>query len=603
MGAQPVQGVYHSDVRLLRSHRVTVTGSALEHLAVQQTASRRARHLTLARHLDRDGADPRTLLTTERSLRTTADGAVLSETLTLEAAWAEPVSTTLTIELATDLATMDTVKSGHPTDNRPWALESATSARVSHAAARVRVTAPGATLRCDADRLLLTWDVAADAQHPFTASWTLTGTDAEAVVQAAPPMPPRRRAAITHRTAAAWSATALDDLDGLLLARRDTPGQPFAAAGAPWFLTLFGRDSLWTSRLLLEAGDPWSLALAEGTLRTLADLQGTREDADTAEQPGKIPHELRRATNSLDDGTFLPPLYYGTIDATELWVLTLDEAHRAGLADDVVRELLPALRAALTWLTDHADADGDGFIEYIDTSGHGLANQGWKDSGDSVQHADGSLARGPIALVEVQAYAYAAARAGARLLRDLGEPADLDRAEELGSWASAMRARFTAAFWHGDLATGWPVIALDADKRQVASLTSNIGHLLGTGILDEPHSRRVAELLTSPELSSGYGLRTLATTMGGYWPLSYHGGTVWAHDTAITVDGLLRDGFTQEARALAQGLLAAAPHFAMRVPELYSGAPASDGPPVPYPASCRPQAWAAAASAVVARAL
>lgn len=605
MGTEAVHGAYHSDVRVLRSYRASVAGSDLEHLAVELTSARAARHIAVARHLDPAGADPRTVLTTERTIAASPDDAVLAETLTLQAAWTQPVTTTLTVELATDLATMDAVKAGRRREDLLWTLtdSGASVASVSRDAVTVRVTAPGARIEVDTTILRLTWDLTADASTPATATWTLTGVDADAVVQAAPALPGRERAPIADPAAAAWSATALDDVDALLLARRATPDQAFAAAGAPWFFTLFGRDSLWTVRLLLQAGDPWSLALAEGTLRTLADLQGTTENADTAEQPGKIMHELRRATNALDGGTVLPPLYYGTVDATELWVLTLDDARRAGLHDGVVTELLPALRGALTWITDYGDADSDGFIEYVDATGRGLTNQGWKDSGDSVQHPDGSLARGPIALVEVQAYAYAAAVAGARILRDLGEPGDAGRAAELETWAADLRERFTRAFWVGDAATGYPAIALDADKAQVAALTSNIGHLLGTGILDAAHSRRVAQLLVSPELCSGYGLRTLATSMGGYWPLSYHGGSVWTHDTAIAVDGLLRDGFTREAAILARGLLAAAPFFGQRMPELFSGAAADDGAPVPYPASCRPQAWAAAASAVVARAV
>lgn len=606
MGGAAVEGVYHSDVRMVRTHRLAVTGSRLEHLATQQQSADRARHLSLARHLDPEGADPRTVITTSRAITAGADGARLTEALELTAAWTEPVRTTLSIELTSDLSPMDLVKLGTPEADLDWSLETGAlgpRAVVRRGAARAAVCAPGARITANGAVLRLEWDVVADSSHVFTATWTLEGHDDDAVVIAAGALPARRRPEVADPRVAAWSAVALDDLDHLLLARRQTPAQPFAAAGAPWFFTLFGRDSLWTARLLLAQGDPWSLALAEGTLRTLADLQGTADDPDTAEQPGKIMHELRRAVIDVQGSVILPPLYYGTIDATELWILTLADARRAGLAEDVVRELLPALRGTCLWLLQHADADGDGFIEYIDASGHGLANQGWKDSGDSVQFADGRLAAGPIALVEVQAYAHAAALDAAALLRELGEEDDAALADRLVAWAAGLREHFTEAFWKGDTATGYPVIALDADKHQVDSLTSNIGHLLGTGILDAAQTARVAELLVSPEMSSGYGLRTLATTMGGYWPESYHGGSVWTHDTAIAIDGLLREGRPEEARTLAEGLLAAAPSFGNRMPELYAGLPASDGAPVPYPASCRPQAWAAAASAVVARAV
>lgn len=607
MGAAPIQGVYHSDVRVLRRYAATVTGSVVEHLSTDRRSASAVRHLALARGLDRHGADPRTVLTTDRSLSCDAEQAGFTETLTVQAARRRPTSTVLTIELAADLSPMDMVKAGDRLDDLSWSLIDATTASVQRGAVRSIVSAPGARLATKGTTLLLQWDAEADAAHPFAASWSLTASDADAVVQPASALPSRRRRQVRDARAAAWMEVALDDLNHLLLARRATPDRPFAAAGAPWFLTLFGRDSLWTARLLLETGDPWSLALAEGTLRTLADLQGRRHDVDTAEQPGKIMHELRRAANTIDSATVLPPLYYGTIDATALWILTLADAHRAGLPEHVVRDLLPALRSALIWLTHYADTDGDGFIEYDGGLKAGLTNQGWKDSGDSIQFADGRLAEGPIALVEVQGYAHAAALAGAQLLQDFGQgddaATDAAMVKELTSWAAALRERFTPAFWRGDAATGYPVIALDARKRQVDSLTSNIGHLLGTGILDRAQSRRVAELLVSPELNSGYGLRTLASTMGGYWPLSYHGGSVWTHDTAIAIDGLQRDGFTAQARTLAEALLQAAPHFAHRMPELFSGAPADGGAPVPYPASCRPQAWAAAASAVVARAV
>ncbi|SDN34701.1 Amylo-alpha-1,6-glucosidase [Actinomyces ruminicola] len=603
LGAAPIQGVYHSDVRVLRRYALTVTGSPLEPLSAERRGAAASRHRALARGLDPCGADPRTLVDIDRSLSCRADRATLTETLTLHAARREPTSTVLSVELAADLSPIDMIKNGGRLDDLPWDFVDATTAAARRGPVRAVVHAPGARLELSGTALRLHWDAEADAAHPFSASWSLSATAADAVVQPAPPLPARRRRPVRDARAAAWLEVAFDDLDHLLLTRRSAPAQPFAAAGAPWFLTLFGRDSLWTARLLLEADDPWSLALAEGTLRTLAELQGTRHDPETAEQPGKIMHELRRAAICLDADTMLPPLYYGTIDATELWILTLAEAHRAGLESAAARDLLPALREALRWLIRYADTDGDGFIEYTPAAGAGLANQGWKDSGDSIQFADGSIARAPIALVEVQAYAYAAALAGAGLLEELGDAADAALARELTSWAAALRRRFTGAFWRGDAATGFPVIALDAHKRQVDSLSSNIGHLLGTGILDPDRARRVAELLVSPELDSGYGLRTLASTMSGYWPLSYHGGSVWTHDTAIAIDGLLRDGFPAQARLLAESLLAAAPHFGNRMPELLSGASADDGAPVPYPASCRPQAWAAAAGAVVARAV
>jgi glycogen debranching enzyme len=266
------------------------------------------------------------------------------------------------------------------------------------------------------------------------------------------------------------------------------------------------------------------------------------------------------------------------------------------MPDDEVRALLPAMQAALAWMRDYGDSDGDGFLEYVDTTGHGLANQGWKDSGDSIQWRDGTLAEGPIALCEVQGYAYEAAIGGAELLDAFGLPG----ADEWRSWAAALKARFAESYWIEDPAGAYPAVALDAAKRKVDTVTSNIGHLLGTGILTPEQSELIARRLASPELSSGYGLRTMSTESGGYWPLSYHGGSVWAHDTAIAITGLVRDGHVAEADQLADGLLAAAVGFGYRMPELHSGDPASQSSsPVPYPAACRPQAWSAAAAVAV----
>ena len=242
------------------------------------------------------------------------------------------------------------------------------------------------------------------------------------------------------------------------------------------------------------------------------------------------------------------------------------------------------------------DTDGDGFLEYVDTTGHGLANQGWKDSGDSIQWRDGTLAEGPIALCEVQGYAYEAAVGGAELLAAFGR----EGADEWRAWAADLKARFAEAFWIDDPAGAYPAVALDAAGRKVDTVTSNIGHLLGTGILTAEQSALIARRLASPELSSGYGLRTMSTDAGGFWPLSYHGGSVWAHDTAIAVAGLAKDGHTAEADALADGLLAAASGFGYRMPELHSGDSAADtATPIPYPAACRPQAWSAAAAVAV----
>ncbi|WP_425414930.1 amylo-alpha-1,6-glucosidase, partial [Promicromonospora kroppenstedtii] len=400
-----------------------------------------------------------------------------------------------------------------------------------------------------------------------------------------------------------WLDTALDDLDALRLTLPGHPDDEFFAAGAPWFFTLFGRDALWAARLAL----PLDVRIAASTLRVLARLQGTDHDVETAQEPGKILHELRATSLEIPgEGVVLPPLYYGSVDSTPLWICLLADAWRAGMPDDEVAALLPALRGALTWLVEHGDSDGDGFLDYIDRSGRGLANQGWKDSGDSIQWRDGALADGPIALCEVQGYAYEAALAGADLLEAFGpeaasvvgstaggstaggstdaasvqapsagaQSAGAPSAEApsagapsagtaavlnpagLRAWAADLRARFAASYWVQTPEGRYPAVALDKDKRPVDTLTSNIGHLLGTGILEPGEEQHVADLLLGPAMSTGFGIRTMSTGAAGYWPLSYHGGSVWTHDTAIAVHGMHRAGLAGHARRAVDGLLA-----------------------------------------------
>jgi glycogen debranching enzyme len=379
-----------------------------------------------------------------------------------------------------------------------------------------------------------------------------------------------------------WLRRSLQDLDVLQMATPETPEDVFFAAGAPWYLTLFGRDSLWTARMVL----PLNVAPARGTLRTLARLQGRQHDVTTAEEPGKIMHELRRAAFELGELS-LPPLYYGTIDATPLWICLLHDTWRAGLDRADVVELLPALQRALGWLTGH-----DGFLSYVDASGRGLANQGWKDSRDAVRFHDGRSAEGPMALCEVQGYAYEAATSGAALL----DAFDLPGGDKTRRWAEQLRRRFRAGFWCGSGEDRFPALALDGDGQRVDSLTSNIGHLLGTGLLDPAEEELVARRIAGPELDSGLGLRTMSSGDVGYAPLSYHCGSVWPHDTAVVIRGLYRSGLGGYADGLIEGLLNASVAFDQGLPELWSG----EGRPVPYPSACRPQAWSAAAAVVVA---
>jgi glycogen debranching enzyme len=386
-----------------------------------------------------------------------------------------------------------------------------------------------------------------------------------------------------------------DDLAALRLVDPDHPADLLVAAGAPWYMTLFGRDSLLTSWMAL----PLDPNLALGTVRSLARIQGTRYDPETEEQPGRILHEVRFARGvslRLADGD----VYYGTVDATPLFVMLVHELMRWGTSTSAIEELRPAVDAALGWIAGWGDPDGDGYIEYGPAQPPQLVNQGWKDSYDSVTFADGRLADAPVALAEAQAYAYAAWRAGAALAAAAGnEPTAADRRAR----ADGLRRNFERDFWLADRDAY--ALALDRDKRPVDAIASNMGHLLWAGIVAEPdRAAAVARHLTSREMFTGWGIRTLATSMARYNPLAYHNGSVWPHDTAICAAGLRRYGFVEESHLVSRGLLAAADALGGRLPELFAGLTDAEMPvPVRYPTSCSPQAWASASPLLLLRTL
>ncbi|MBX7196599.1 MAG: amylo-alpha-1,6-glucosidase [Sandaracinaceae bacterium] len=362
--------------------------------------------------------------------------------------------------------------------------------------------------------------------------------------------------------------------------------EPFVCAGIPWYATLFGRDCLITALL-----DLWrSPSLAKSTLRLLAKLQGKADDPERDEEPGKILHEMRRGELARLGAIPFGP-YYGTIDATLLWILLLAAHYRATADLALVRELGPNLERALAWIDAAGDLDGDGFVEYRCRSPNGLVNQGWKDSWDGIVHADGRLAEPPIALVEVQAYLYAALRGAAMLLDALSQ---FDRARTLRTRSQHLRARFDTAFWMPD--DEFYAVALDRGKQQVRTVTSNPGHALLMGIVPDERRSTVAHRLMEEDLHSGFGVRTLSMRERAYNPAGYHLGTIWPHDNALLALGLKRAGEEALLHALFAGQYDAAQHFpGLRLPELYCGfARTAFGVPVRYPVACTPQAWAAA---------
>ena len=370
--------------------------------------------------------------------------------------------------------------------------------------------------------------------------------------------------------------------------RMSTVDGPVPAAGLPWFMTVFGRDTLITCLLSLALGPE----LARSALRTFAALQSTVDDPARDAQPGKIPHELRFGKLAAL-GTGLP--YYGSADATPLYLMLAAEAWRWSGDDDLARELEPSLRAAMGWVEGAADLTGRGYVEFERRSEHGLAVQTWKDSPiSSMRFADGSKASAPLAVCEVQGYAYAGRLGLAEIARAVWH--DEPYALRLERDAAALRERFDRDFWVDTPDGGHYALALDGAGRRVDSLTSDIGHLLWTGIAADDRVERTAGTLLGDELFSGWGVRTMSPANLGYDPIGYYIGTVWPHDTAVACAGLARVG-RPDAAVLLRGLLDAASHLDWRLPEALAGLPrAETGFPVTYPESSSPQAWAAAAA-------
>ena len=360
------------------------------------------------------------------------------------------------------------------------------------------------------------------------------------------------------------------------------------AAGLPWFMTLFGRDSLITSYQVL----PYRPELARTTLLTLAARQGTVCDDFRDEEPGKILHEVRFGElTAIGERPHSP--YYGTADATPLFLILLDEYERWSGDADLARSLEPAARSALEWIDRYGDLDGDGYVEYQTRNPEtGLVNQCWKDSWNSIAFADGRLAHGPIATCEIQGYVYDAKLRAARLARDIWDDPVLGERLELE--AAALRERFLEDFWIPERACF--ALALDGDKRRVDSLTSNIGHLLWSGIVDEARADAIASHLMDRPLYSGWGVRTMASTEGAYNPVEYHNGTVWPHDNSLIAAGLRRYDHHHAAARIADAVVRAAGYFDHRLPEVFAGVHEElTHTPVAYPTASSPQAWAAGA--------
>jgi glycogen debranching enzyme len=602
-------GLFVADTRVLSCWRVSVDGQPVETLSAVEDADP-YRATFIGRTAPRRWlADSMMLVVRSRYV-----GNGMREDLVLHNLGPEPVGVTVTIGADVDFADLFAVKEGRA---RP-----ARGVLVEVGASSLTFTLPGndntrgavitATGRPQVSPGQFTFRIVVPARSKWS---TCLALEASLGGRRIPPLHRCGEPVHSSRSARrmrAWRLasprisspdrgliTAIEtsghDLGALRIEDPDDPGCPVVAAGAPWFMALFGRDSLLTAWMSLTL-DP---RLALCTLRSLARLQGTTVNPLTEEEPGRIPHEVRLGRETalaLGGGS----VYYGTADATPLFVMLLGELDRwGGIPDGDRASLLAAADRALNWIEEFGDADGDGFVEYRRHTDQGLANQGWKDSFDGINHRDGHLVTPPVALCEVQAYVFAAFRARAELAETGG---DDSAAAHWRQRATQLREAFNERFWMPK--SGALAVALDGSKQQVDSVTSNMGHCLWCGILDEDKAASVAGHLAGDTLNSGFGLRTLATDMTAYNPMSYHNGSVWPHDTSIGVAGLVRYGFVEEAHRLALGLLDAADHFSGRLPELFCGFDRNEFVvPVPYPTSCSPQAWSAAALRFVLRSL
>jgi len=362
----------------------------------------------------------------------------------------------------------------------------------------------------------------------------------------------------------------------------------FPVAGLPWFAVPFGRDSLIAALQML----PVNPEVARGTIRTMAHYQGTRVDPWLDEQPGKIMHELREGELANSGQIPFTP-YYGSIDATPLFLVLLAEYVKWSDDCAIIDEMVPHIRRALEWIDRYGDRTGSGFVAYCSESSKGISNQGWKDSGNSVVHRSGDFAEPPIALVEVQGYVYQAKTSLAMIFRKLGSGDWTAWAEQLEAEAEELRQRFERSYWLEQ--ERYYALALDKDGQPVETVTSNPGHVLMSGMIDGERAEAVARRLVSPALFSGYGIRTMAEGEKAYNPMSYHNGSIWPHDNALCLMGLNALGYHEEAKIVIEGLLKASEWFEnYRLPELFCGHSAERGKPVRYPVACSPQAWAAA---------
>jgi glycogen debranching enzyme len=598
-------GLFHDDTRILSSYALQLTGGPLRLLSAEAPRSYSAQiDLAVKDHeFGGDPWDPKHAVHVRRAL-VLSDR--LTERVTLTNYLAKPIDFWVELTLGCDFADIFEVRGWRRQGRGEFFVPEVSGSQLTFRYRGRDGQLIGSVIRFLRPPDLLTahsarWEFSLATQSPQVLEWEVLPED--------PPTSREpgfqgglddRRHAVEHvyrtwrRAGSRWATDlpkfdvvlrrATDDLRALYM---EVDGEEVVSAGIPWYSTVFGRDAIITSleTLALNPG------IARDTLRYLARRQGDQEDPFTEEQPGRILHELRRGEMARA-GEIPHVPYYGTADATPLWLVLLHETWRWTGDVGLVRELLPHAERALAWIDRYGDMDGDGFVEYARTSDKGLVNQGWKDSGDGVPFPDGRLPEPPIALVEVQGYVYDAKVRMADLFARFGRGR---RAEALAAEAEELRRAIQERFWmeeHGTFA-----LALDGAKRQVATVTSNAGHLLWSRVPTAEQAASVGQVMLGPDLFSGWGIRTLSAAHRVFNPMSYHNGSVWPHDNAILVQGLAMYGRAREALQVVRGLHEAAISAEFqRLPELFCGMARQRGVRlVRYPVSCSPQAWASAA--------
>jgi glycogen debranching enzyme len=589
-------GLFVEDIRILSRWNLTINGAPLEPLAAKAREPYRGMFVGRVTRSDAHADSP---LVIERIRE--VDSGIL-EQITVRNYSPDAVECFITLQVEADFADLFEVKEARIQRRWEESREVKNNSLTIRAAWQdtrkgVLVSAEGADISPDA----LTYRTSVPPNGEWSATVSavpLADESADAARFVRPsegqmsPRDRRRREWVSkipvlhigNRSIERTLRRSYDDLGALRIEDPDHPERVVVAAGAPWFMALFGRDSLWASLMALPV-DP---SLAFGTIQTLADRQGTVVDEMSEEEPGKILHEVR-----FDVSTKLAlggkSAYFGSVDATPLFVALFGEVSRWGFAAETISALLPHVDRALDWIVKYGDKDGDGFVEYSRLNERGLINQGWKDSWDGINFADGTLAEGPIALCEVQAYVYSAYLARSWIAYDAG---DRELSVTYRDRAVQLKRQFNQQFWLPD--RGYYAVALDGRKRPVDACTSNMGHCLMFGIVDDDKAPLVVDRLMSPEMFSGWGIRTLASDMGAYNPVSYHNGSVWPHDNAIIANGLVRYGFVEQAQRVSTALFEAADYSEGRLPELFCGFSREQyDEPVPYPTACSPQAWAA----------